>query len=117
MQLRALIINQSNLQLSDMPCPQKDIFLQRPTKIDSDMNIRVLTVWNGDVRFWSDWKTCQNFIIKFVFIASIFYFVKVKSTEECHTNQIMDELTKKCIGNYTIIDFANMRLCALIIIS
>ena len=55
--------------------------------------------------------------MKIVFIASIFYFVKVKSTEECNDNQIMDELTKKCIGNYTIIDFANACMCALIIIS
>ena len=49
--------------------------------------------------------------MKIAFIASIFYFVKVKSTEKCNQNQILDELTKKCIGKYTIIDFANVLMC------
>ncbi|XP_078321113.1 uncharacterized protein LOC111110892 isoform X3 [Crassostrea virginica] len=42
-------------------------------------------------------STYQNFIFKIAFIASIFYFVKVKSTEKCNQNQILDELTNKCI--------------------
>ena len=90
-----------------------------------EMNIRLLTVWNGDVRFWSDRKTkfvmlistYQSKIMKIAFIASIFYIVKVKSTEKCYQNQILDELSKKCIGKYIIIDFANERMCALIMTS
>ena len=51
--------------------------------------------------------------MKIAFIALIFYFAKVKSREECIENKILDELTKKCIGKYTFIDFANERMCAL----
>ena len=51
--------------------------------------------------------------MKIAFIALIYYFAKVKSREECIENKIFDELTKKCIGNYTLIDFANERMCAL----
>ena len=54
--------------------------------------------------------------MKIAFIASIFYFVKVKSKEKCYENQILDELTKKCIGKYTFIDFANVHMCVLKII-
>ena len=49
-------------------------------------------------------STYQDITMKIAFIASMFYFVKVKSTEECPEHQIMDKLTKKCIGKYTVID-------------
>ena len=58
-------------------------------------------------------STYQTIIMKIAFIALIFYFAKVKSREECIENKILDELTKKCIGKYTFIDFANERMCAL----